>query len=174
MRGACFYRIQTSLPCGRGTISQGSIAHFPHSCWSVKVCPNVEFDVQQVLGRYPSRARSQAVTPLGMAGGLSGANFWKVSSPSGVLVLRRWPKDHPPPDRLQWIHGVLRQVSRHGVTYVPVPLETLERETVVVHRGHLWELSPWMPGVADFYQRPSTARLTAAMSALIRSGEVIV
>ena len=34
--------------------------------------------------------------------------------------------------------------------------------------GHLWELTPWLPGVADFHQQPSPSRLQAAVHALAR------
>src|SRR6185436_12712507 len=34
--------------------------------------------------------------------------------------------------------------------------------------GHLWELTPWMPGTADYEQSPNKQKLAAAMSALAK------
>ena len=41
-------------------------------------------------------------------------------------------------------------------------------ETFVGHDGHLWELSPWMPGEADYDRSPLPVKLAAAMAALAR------
>src|SRR5665811_699070 len=106
--------------------------------------------VQQVLDRYPAECRSGRIEPLGSAGGMSGAEFWRLVSPLGRLVLRRWPTEHPTPDGLRFIHSVLRHVFDRGLKIVPVPLATAEGATLVEQGGHLWELEPWMPGLADY------------------------
>ena len=124
--------------------------------------------VQQVLDRYPAECRSGRIEPLGSAGGMSGAEFWRLVSPLGRLVLRRWPTEHPTPDGLRFIHSVLRHVFDRGLKIVPVPLATAEGATLVEQGGHLWELEPWMPGLADYERSPNVEKLRAAMGALAR------
>jgi homoserine kinase type II len=128
----------------------------------------VDESIQGVLARYGTSVRNAEVVPLGSAGGLSGAQLWRVLTPSRKLVLRRWPREHPSLQHLQWIHGILEQVHRRGIRYVPVPLPTTAGATSLIHAGHLWELAPWMSGVADFHRRPTSERLAAALAALAR------
>jgi Ser/Thr protein kinase RdoA (MazF antagonist) len=108
------------------------------------------------------------VTALGSAGGFSGAAFWRVETPAGTFCLRRWPSEHPSPERLRTVHDVLRYVFDAGVTQVPVPLRTRDGGTFVRDGGCLWELAPWMPGTADYHSRPTRERLAAAMRLLAR------
>jgi homoserine kinase type II len=107
-------------------------------------------------------------TALGSAGGFSGAVFWRLETPLGPLCLRRWPTEHPSPERLQFIHDVVRHAYQRGVTEVPVPLCTRDRNTFVDDGYCLWELTPWMPGTADYHQHPTDERLAAAMRMLAR------
>jgi Ser/Thr protein kinase RdoA (MazF antagonist) len=105
---------------------------------------------------------------LGSAGGFSGAEFWRVETPAGPLCLRRWPPEHPSPERLRSIHQVLRHVHQRAVTEVPVPLQTRDGGTFVRDGDRLWELAPWMPGTADYHRHPTLPRLNAAMRLLAR------
>jgi homoserine kinase type II len=66
------------------------------------------------------------------------------------------------------VHRVLRHVVEQGFTVAPAPLRTRQGDTIVKHAGHLWELTPWMPGVADYHARPTPVRLRAALTALAR------
>jgi homoserine kinase type II len=97
---------------------------------------------------------------------MSGAQFWRLATLRGTLVLRRWPAEFPPPDRLQFIHAVIRHAAARGCDFLPVPVTTRAGESFVAHAGHLWELEPWMPGAADYCQRPSAKKLRSAMRAL--------
>jgi homoserine kinase type II len=123
-------------------------------------------EIENILRRYPIDWPSAGVEPLGMAGGLSGAHFWRVSLPGRELVLRRWPSEHPTPDRLRFIHAVLQHATRRGFNCLPVPLLTNDGPSFVEHDGHFWELAPWMPGVADFDQNSNEKRLQAALRTL--------
>ena len=134
---------------------------------------------QEVLAQYLPEFQPTHVEPLGSAGGMSGAQFWRVSavvrgSPDpappklGVglptpYILRRWPAEHPSPDRLRFIHAVLRHAAERGCGFLPVPVTLQTGQSFVSHSGHLWELEPWMPGVADYDRLPSVAKLRAAM-----------
>ena len=125
-----------------------------------------EPDHLQVLSYYGDDCRPREIASLGSAGGFSGARFWRVSTDSGTLCLRRWPKESPTTEGLEFIQAVLWYVAREGFALVPLPLENRRFGGYVRHGGHLWELAPWMPGEADFCQRPSRGKLRAAMVAL--------
>lgn len=119
-----------------------------------------------VLEAYPVAVTR--CTALGSAGGFSGAEFWRLETPLGPLCLRRWPAEHPSPERLQFIHDVVRHAYHRGVTEVPVPLHTRDGSTFVSDGNCLWELTPWMPGTADYHRHPTHERLAAAMRLLAR------
>jgi homoserine kinase type II len=143
-------------------------------------------DVNQVLYRYPPDCQPAQVESLGSAGGMSGAQFWRVTSAvvrgspapahpavtgspdpaQRVLCLRRWPTEHPSPQRLKFIHSVLHHAALRGVSFIPVPVTTREGVSFVHHAGHLWQLERWMPGSADYEQSPRIEKLRAAMRAL--------
>jgi hypothetical protein len=127
-------------------------------------------DLRPVLACYPADCQplDGGIEWLDSAGGFSGAKFWRLSTPRGRLCLRRWPSEHPPPERLEFIHAVLRDVQSAGFREAAVPLPTRHGTTFTSHAGHLWELAPWMAGRADFDNRPSPRRLSAAMQMLAR------
>jgi len=102
------------------------------------------------------------------AGGFSGAQFWRLTTASSCFCLRRWPREHPSPRKLRWIHGVLAHVWDQGFRVVPRPVPSRDGQTFVEADGYLWELAPWLPGRADYHERPSATRLRAAMQALAR------
>lgn len=125
-------------------------------------------DLQRVIEQYDLSCPDVRIEPLGGAGGFSGARFWRLETPSGRLCLRCWPSEHPRPEQLQQIHSVLLHAQRQGLSFIPAPLIDRRGRTFSDHGRHLWELSRWMPGTADFHQRPSLARLEAALQALAR------
>jgi Ser/Thr protein kinase RdoA (MazF antagonist) len=122
----------------------------------------------EVLTAYPGDCKAIRTEFLGSAGGFSGAEIWQVHAPSGLLCLRKWPREHPSGEDLERIHALLGHVSRNGFPYVPLPRHTRDGHTYVVYEGHLWELTSWLPGLADFHQSPSITKLRAAMTALAR------
>src|SRR4051794_38937471 len=100
-------------------------------------------DLETVLAPYPAVARPLAApVPLGNAGGASGARFWRFSSGLGTLVLRAWPADGPGRESLQRIHDWLGSTRELG--FVAVPVRDARGETIQLHAGRLWEVSPWM------------------------------
>lgn len=125
-----------------------------------------EPDHIQALAFYGDACRPKAIQPLGSAGGFSGARFWRVTTDAGLLCLRRWPKEHPSVEGLEFIQAVLWYVAREGFDLVPLPLENRHRGGYVRQAGYLWELAPWMPGEADYCADPTLEKLRAAMSAL--------
>jgi Ser/Thr protein kinase RdoA (MazF antagonist) len=125
-------------------------------------------DIQAIVRQYPANFQANRVGPLGAAGGMSGAQFWRVESPGGIHVLRRWPSEHPTPERLRFIHRVLFHAAERGASFLATPIRTTTGESFVLFDGHLWELAPWMPGTADYAQSPNKQKLAAAMSALAK------
>jgi Ser/Thr protein kinase RdoA (MazF antagonist) len=99
---------------------------------------------------------------------MSGAQFWRVESLGGMHVLRRWPSEHPTPERLRFIHAVLFHAADHGVPFLATPIRTTAGESFVRFDGHLWELAPWMPGTADYELSPNQQKLAAAMTTLAK------
>src|SRR3954471_11492519 len=123
-------------------------------------------DVHAVLANYPPDCRPTTIEPLGSVGGMSGAQIWRIHSPRGEFALRRWPIEHPAPDRLRFIHAVLRHAATNGCDFLPVPATTRDGETFIRHTEHLWELAPWMPGIASYELSPSLEKLRVALHAL--------
>lgn len=118
-----------------------------------------------VLDRYPASIRpTSPPRPLGNAGGLSGARLWRFDSGRGPLVLRCWPTDGPDLARLEWIHACLAALGDLG--FVPVPIPALDGRTIALVDGRLWEVAPWMPGVADLDRPPARERMQAAFAGL--------
>ena len=121
---------------------------------------------QRVLAAYPADCQPRTVDFLAAAGGFSGAQFWRLLTPRGPLCLRRWPREHPSREQLEFIQAVLWHVHQEGFRLVPLPLETREHAGYVCEAGHFWELTPWLPGSADFRLSPSPGKLPAALATL--------
>lgn len=97
--------------------------------------------------------------------GFSGADVFRITTDAGSCALRRWPQADP--DRLTWIHACQTLAAR-SCDFVPRLMPTASGGTWVRHQERLWELATWQPGLADFHQRPTPARLVAAMRGLAR------
>ncbi|HEY2416091.1 MAG TPA: phosphotransferase [Pirellulaceae bacterium] len=122
--------------------------------------------VQPVLSHYALARHLVRIEPLANAGGWSGSLLWRITDATNhAFCLRRWPTEHPTPQRLQFIHNVLLHVAPQ-LPVVPSPQRAHSGTTFIHHAGHLWELTNWLPGFADFHANPTTARLRAAMHAL--------
>ncbi len=111
---------------------------------------------------------SPSIDFLGSAGGYSGAQLWRVSlSDQAPFLLRRWPAiESANEKRLRWIHRQLATGQRQGCEFLPVPLFTANQESLVEYGDHFWQLEPWMPGVADYWQQPSPDKMRHAVQAV--------
>jgi Ser/Thr protein kinase RdoA (MazF antagonist) len=118
--------------------------------------------------RHYSLACQGALAPVGNHGGFSGARLWRVANPAGPLCLRAWPESGPSPERLQSIHALMDLARGAGLEFVPAVCRTAAGTTWVEYAGRLWELTAWLPGQADFHERPTERRLDAACTALAR------
>jgi homoserine kinase type II len=110
---------------------------------------------------------SEAVrNPLHQSRGFSGSHHWQVDAAGRQFVLRRWAHDFKR-DRLAPIHAVQSHLAASGLP-VPAPVLNSDGETLLESRGSCWELSPWMPGFANYWSDPRPAKLTEALSMLAR------
>src|SRR5688572_7845898 len=103
----------------------------------------IDSNVAAVLARYPPDCSPHRIEALGGAGGFSGSKLWRIASQRGSLCLREWPLEHPSPDRLQFIHAVLRHAADYGFHRLPLPIASTNGTSCVEHFGRLWELTPW-------------------------------
>ena len=123
-------------------------------------------ELQQVLVHYGLDARTAGPVPLETGYGFSGAQLWRIATPRGEACLRRWPAEHPTRQRLEFIQAVLWHVDQEGYRQVAVPWETTQHAGYVAHAGHLWEVTPWIAGHANYRRARSQRKLEAAMAAL--------
>ena len=120
--------------------------------------------IYELLAHY-GMDRSVRITQLGNAGGFSGACITLIESEAKKCCLRQWPPSHPTQQRLDWIHRNLLHAGVNGCP-VPVPIRTCHGDTFVRFRDRFWELSPWMPGSADYETTPNMPRLLNAIQRL--------
>lgn len=123
----------------------------------------------------PARVRAELLLPNGFqpaqnaTGGYSAAVVWRCAGADGDQgCLRRWPPAHPTPQRLKILHDHLQRLTARGIVYTPAIHCNHRGETFVCDGGHLWELTGWLPGSADYLQHPSVARLRSALTGLAR------
>ena len=133
-----------------------------------KVMPtSIATIVQPVLRHWPRSVIDRAGSPVAVPGGLSGAIVWHLPAPHGELCLRRWPAEVKSVAYLDWVHAFLRDAYHQGLSFVPVPIATVDGRTCVLDGQRYWELTPWLPGEAA--EAPLDAqRLAAALQALAR------
>ena len=123
---------------------------------------------RDVLRHYSFLGLETRLTALGNHGGFSGACLWRVEAEGLTCCLRAWPAGDPSPERLHWIHDLMAVARARGLECIPEIYRTSEKTSWIENGGRLWELSSWMPGRADFHERPSRARLEACCRALAR------
>jgi Ser/Thr protein kinase RdoA (MazF antagonist) len=119
-----------------------------------------------VIGHFPVVSQEAPLVALGNRSGFSGACLWRVGMAGQALCLRVWPEGGPSPTYLHKVHRLMDRARQAGLAYVPVVMRTPVGESWVEHASRLWDLTTWMPGVADFHALPSHARLAAACTAL--------
>src|SRR5262245_55782738 len=110
----------------------------------------------EVLANFPLPGN---VTLLRHRGGFSGARVWRVQAEAGVLCLRAWPANVDAA-AVHAMHALLGRAQH--LAFVPQPLPARGGLTTLSAAGRVWELTTWLPGHADFHDRPSAARLRNA------------
>ncbi len=124
------------------------------------------------------RATVEQIQSLGNAGGFSGARLWRVTAPSDGWIhwcVRRWP-DGTPAARIALIHTIIHSVDSQlslrddgiGRDILAVARRFGNGSSLYVDREDkgIYEVTRWLPGVADFQHAPDDAKLCAAMQTL--------
>ena len=124
-------------------------------------------DIADVLLAYPANCQPRVIQPLGGSGGFSGASLWRLTASRGELCLRRWPLEQSE-SRLEWTQGVIGHVSRCGFRLLPAPIATRGGQGFLRFDDYLWELTPWLPGRADYWSDRRPERLSDALLNLAR------
>jgi Ser/Thr protein kinase RdoA (MazF antagonist) len=119
--------------------------------------------VRSVLAHFGVEATG--IDALGGHSGFSGAELWRVKTPGGNWCLKAWPTSFQV-EQLRHAHWLMRQGRAAGLEYVPAPHDSSDGSGCVTTTGHIWDLTSWQPGRADFHSHPSPSRLEAACAAL--------
>jgi Ser/Thr protein kinase RdoA (MazF antagonist) len=125
-----------------------------------------DFDLRQVLERYSAPYHADTRHSPLPARGFSGASIWRIETEAGPFALRALGAESVDRSRLAGLHRLVTHIRKCGVTQVPVPLAAIDGATFFEAGQTIWQLEPWLPGVADFHARPSELRLVAAMTCL--------
>ena len=111
---------------------------------------------------------------LGEGSSFSGAGLWRVEHDERVYVLRRWPKAAAKGCHVTRICWLQRHLAEAGLP-VASPLQLLERpasldftKISIDHDVATWTLTPWLPGVADYWISPRPTKLKAALRTLAK------
>jgi Ser/Thr protein kinase RdoA (MazF antagonist) len=123
-------------------------------------------DLRQICERYPAVYRPETVQIPQSAQGFSGARIWEVVTPSGSCGLRAMDASSVDTRRLAGLHRLVAHVRASGVMQVAAPISALDGATFFESDRMIWQLETWMPGSADFSNRPSENRLRVALTAL--------
>jgi len=123
---------------------------------------------RNALRSYSIATGASSLRDVGNNGGFSGARLWRVETSGRQLCLRAWPAGGTTPERLRILHELMKRARESGLAYVPGVFAAADGTTATEHAGRLWELTDWLPGKADFHDRPTTPRLEAACAALAR------
>jgi Ser/Thr protein kinase RdoA (MazF antagonist) len=102
-----------------------------------------------------------------IAGGLSGARFWRITVGERTYCLRRTPRGQSRSiGNLIRIHAFLEHLWREGCHEIARPHRTLIQQTVVETFDAVWELSNLLPG--EVTKNPTLAQAIAASVFLAR------
>ncbi len=128
--------------------------------------PGSEHRLIDILAQYGPQFRSASIQQGVGASGFSGAIIARVECDAGHYCLRGWPESGMAPQRILGLHRLLASLHDRGIGQVAVPVSSRHGSTIVEVAGRVWQLEPWMPGKADFWQNSSEARLESAMHCL--------
>jgi Ser/Thr protein kinase RdoA (MazF antagonist) len=122
--------------------------------------PPTDADAREVLRRFG--LAGAPAKPLGNGGGFSGARIWRIFTDRGERCLKAWLPGGMTGERHREIVRLIHRARNSKLTFVPATSDC------VVYVDRVWDLTDWMPGIADFHANPSPDRLRAACRALAR------
>ncbi len=100
--------------------------------------------------------------------GFSGTRHWQIKLPDASRFMIRQLPQGAMMERLDQTRQILKHVVCQGCDFVPLPLETSAGNAAICLSDRCWQLEPFFPGVANFRQRPTPARMKNAMQTLAR------
>ena len=106
--------------------------------------------INSILAEFGLEVARARVERRSAAGGFSGAEIWKVETDGQNFCLRKWPRQLDL-RRLELIHRSLLHASQKECDFLPVPRTHIDGTTHCRKEQHIWELTTWMPGQADFW-----------------------
>ncbi len=122
-------------------------------------------ELRELMPHWKIDPRDVAATPFQAAGGFSGSRHWKIQYGIHSLLLKQWPAAWDA-DRINTFHPVQWLLALNKLP-VSAPLMTRDKpKTTVSYQGREWELAPWMPGSADYWNDPRPEKLAAALHLL--------
>lgn len=129
----------------------------------------VPIDLARVLSAYPPAVAMAQWTPLGSAGGFSGARLWRGRTAGGGELCLKAHAPRADAGRLECvIHPWMIAARTAGLGFVPQVEPTHEGPTVVEAGGRVWDVTAWMPGVANLHANPADTWLFGAVEAVAR------
>jgi aminoglycoside phosphotransferase (APT) family kinase protein len=129
--------------------------------------------MDELLKRYQGCLQPlSALESIGGGGGYSGARLWRYRAAQGQLVLRQWPAHGPGRDHLEQVHHWMFLTADLG--FVPVPFRDRAGVSLQDWQGSLWEVTPWLAGVADLSYPPNSEHLRLAFTSLAAFHERLV
>jgi homoserine kinase type II len=129
----------------------------------------ITLDAAKAVTAYPPAIATARWKPLGPAGGFSGARLWHGVAADGREFALKAHAAGADTARLETtIHRWMTTARQTGLDFVPAVERTRAGRTVVEVGGRVWDVTGWVPGVADFHTDPNDARLFAAVTAVAR------
>lgn len=127
-------------------------------------------EVSRLLARgWPAIARQQfkdspAHWPKG--DGFSRSEIWQVRCHDQTYCLKGMPTGDVTSERLAWVQLLLRYVKQVSPELpLPVAIASGDGLGFMQEAGQFWELTPWLPGMADLAGRADEAMVTQAFQA---------
>lgn len=124
-----------------------------------------EENARAILASWFNESELRELRITEIAGGLSGARFWKIALREQLFCLRCHKSVQLAKSKeLGKIHSLIEFVGQRGFSQVPLPRQTLAGSTFVETPGAVWELARWLPGETLKY--PNQDQAVAAAKAL--------
>lgn len=117
-----------------------------------------------VVSRYPPLVAECQWREVGS--GFSGATVWRGEfGGESLFALKRWP-DWVTANHLRQLHAWMSAARSTSCEFVPTVLPTISNDSVLTTPDGCWDVTTWMPGLADFRTNPTSERIAAVCEAV--------
>lgn len=129
----------------------------------------MSLDIRPIIEQYDASCQPTASEYLAGAGGFSGSQFWRLTTPRGTLALRLYAPGLISEQQLHMNAALLRGAAQSRLGFaVPVPIETPRGRPFVLRQHEFWDLCDWLPGQAVAEGSSTLAHVRNAMTALAK------